>query len=127
MDDGGHPLHHDDGNSLIPLAEVRRRRDAFPVTFHRTELDRILRIYSVMVAANEWRDYAIDHSPDRAVFSVYRRTSDVPLYQIIKEPRLAQRQGAWSVIAADGQVLKRGHELVRVLAVFDKPLKLIKS
>lgn len=127
MDDGGPPPYQGDDSSLIALSDARKRRDITPVAFHRTELDRILRIYSIMVAANEWRDYAIDHMPDRAIFSVYRRTSDVPLYQIIKEPRLAARQGAWRIVAADGQVLKRGHELVRVLAAFDKPLKLIKS
>ena len=55
-----------------------------------------------MVAANEWRDYAIDHLPDRAVFSVFRRTSETPLFQIVKDPRLARKQGAFSVVAASG-------------------------
>lgn len=78
-----------------------------------------------MVAAGEWRDYAIDHLRDRAVFSVFRRTSEVPLYQIVKTPALARRQGAFSVMAASGLILKRGHELGRVLTVFDKPLRLV--
>lgn len=127
MDDSGHHGLTDDSNNLVTLTEARRRRDNVPVTFHRTELDRILHIYSFMVAANEWRDYAIDHLADRAVFSVFRRTSEVPIYQIVKEPRLARKQGAWSVIGANGLVLKRGHELVRVLRVFDKPLKIVRS
>ena len=76
-----------------------------------------------MVAANEWRDYAIDHLPDRAVFSVFRRTSETPLFQIVKDPRLARKQGAYSVVAASGLILKRGHELARVLGVFDKTLQ----
>ena len=113
--------------TLIPLSDVRRQRQDIPVTFDRRELDQILRIYGRMVAANEWRDYAIDHMSDQAVFSVFRRTSETPLYRIVKDPALARRQGAYSVVAASGLILKRGHELARVLAVFDKPLKLVKA
>jgi hypothetical protein len=80
-----------------------------------------------MVAANEWRDYAIDHLPDRAVFSVFRRTSETPLFRIVKDPALARRQGSWSVVSATGLVLKRGHELARVLGLFDKRLRLVEA
>ncbi|WP_223385626.1 DUF2794 domain-containing protein [Oricola cellulosilytica] len=97
------------------------------VRFERRELDQILRIYSMMVGAGEWRDYALDHMKDRAVFSVFRHSSEVPLYRIEKNPKLARRQGAFSLISASGQILKRGHELANVLKVFDKPLKLVAS
>ncbi|WP_024846283.1 MULTISPECIES: DUF2794 domain-containing protein [unclassified Aminobacter] len=117
----------DDSAIVIPLNEVRREKDDLPVTFHRRELDRILRIYSEMVGAGEWRDYAIDHLRDRAVFSIYRRTSEVPLYRIVKTPALARKQGAYSVVAASGLILKRGHELERVLTVFDKALKVVRA
>ncbi len=112
---------------LIPLHEARRERLALPVAFERRELDQILRLYGRMVAANEWRDYAIDHLSDRAVFSVFRRTSETPLFQIVKDPGLARKQGAFSVVAAGGRILKRGHELARVLGVFDKRLKLVEA
>lgn len=115
----------DDSAIPIPLHEVRREREQLPVTFHRRELDLILRIYGRMVAAGEWRDYAIDHLRDRAVFSVYRRASEVPTFQIVKTPALARRQGAFCVVAASGLIMKRGHELGRVLAVFDKPVRLV--
>ena len=90
------------------------------VTFDRRELDRILNVYGRMVAEGEWRDYAIDFMKDRAVFSVFRRASEVPLYRIEKDPKLARRQGAYSVISATGLIMRRGHELERVLRVFDK-------
>ena len=112
----------EDSAILIPFQEARRRHFEMPVTFDRRELDQILRIYGRMVAAGEWRDYAIDHLSDRAVFSVFRRTSEVPLFQIAKMPKLARRQGAFAVIAAGGVILKRGHELARVLGVFDRAL-----
>jgi len=112
---------------LIPLHEARQARLEQQVTFHRRELDLILKVYGRMVAAGEWRDYAIDHLKDRAVFSVFRRTSEVPLFQIVKDPSLARRQGAYSVIAASGQILKRGQELDRVLTVFDNKLRLVKA
>jgi hypothetical protein len=112
---------------LIPLHEARRERESHPVRFDRRELDEILRLYGRMVAANEWRDYAIDHLKDRAVFSVFRRTSETPLFQIVKDPAMARRQGAYRVVAAGGTILKRGQELSRVLNVFDKTLKLVEA
>ena len=95
------------------------------VTFSRRELNRILDLYGRKVAAGEWRDYAIDFLKDRAVFSVFRRTSEVPLYRIEKDPKLAQRQGAYSVISASGHILRRGHELDRVLRAIDKSIALV--
>jgi hypothetical protein len=95
------------------------------VTFSRRELDRILGLYGRMVAAGEWRDYAIDFLKDRAVFSVFRRASEVPLYRIEKNPKLARKQGTYSVISATGLIVKRGHELDNVLRAVDKSLKLV--
>lgn len=115
----------DGSANLVSLSEARKARLRLPVTFNRRELDQILRLYGQMVAAGEWRDYAIDHTPEGAVFSVFRRTSEVPLYQIVKNPKLARRQGAYSVVSTTGLILKRGHDLDRVLSVFDKKLKLV--
>lgn len=95
------------------------------VTFNRLELNRILNLYGRQVAAGEWRDYAIDFMKDRAVFSIFRRASEVPLYRIEKDPRLARKQGAYSVISATGHILRRGHELDRVLLVIDRKLSVV--
>jgi hypothetical protein len=92
------------------------------VRFDRRELNRILGLYGRMVAAGEWRDYAIDFREDCAVFSIYRRTSEMPLYRIEKRPRLKSRQGQYAVITVAGQVLKRGHDLETVLRVLDRKL-----
>lgn len=112
---------------LIDLTTVRQQKNAPPVTFHRRELDAILHLYGRKVAEGEWRDYAIDHLKDRAVFSVFRRTSEVPLYRIEKNPKLARKQGAFAVVAATGVILKRGHDLEQVLKVFDKAPKLVRN
>ena len=90
------------------------------VFFERRELDRLLSLYGRMVAAGEWRDYGIAGLSDSAVFSVFRRASEAPLYRIEKRPDLARRQGAWAVIGQGGVVLRRGHELEQVLRFFDK-------
>ena len=95
------------------------------VTFNRFELSRILNLYGRMVADGEWRDYAIDFLRDRAVFSIYRRASEVPIYRIEKDPRLARKQGMYSVISATGLILRRGHELDRVLLVIDRKPALV--
>jgi len=109
------------------LSEARSYASAPPsnVTFTRLELNRILNLYGRMVADGEWRDYAIDFLKDRAVFSIFRRASEVPIYRVEKDPRLARKQGAYSVIAASGQILRRGHELDRVLLVIDRKLELV--
>ena len=90
------------------------------VSFDRRELDQILRVYGRRVASGEWRDYAIDHLKERAVFSIFRRASEAPLYRIEKDPALARRQGAYSVVGQGGLILKRGHDLEKVLRVLDK-------
>ena len=96
-----------------------------PVTFDRRELSEVLNLYGRMVAAGEWRDYAIDFLKDKAQFSVFRRSSEMPLYRIVKDPALARRQGAYSVVAATGLILKRGSELSRVLKVLDNKLSVV--
>ena len=95
------------------------------VTFNRRELKRILDLYGRKVAAGEWRDYAIDFLKDRAVFSVFRRSSEVPIYRIEKNPKLERRQGAYSVISATGLIVRRGHELDPVLRAIDVSLSVV--
>jgi len=97
---------------------------ATTVFFTRAELSAILDLYGRKVAAGEWRDYAIDFGRDKAMFCAFRHASEVPLYRIEKHPRLARRQGAYSVVAATGLILKRGHDLVRVLAVLERTQRL---
>ena len=93
--------------------------------FDRHELNTILNLYGRKVAAGEWRDYAIDFNRDTAVFSVFRHSSQCPLYRIEKNPKLARRQGAYSVITPTGLILKRGPDLARVLAVLDKTMRMV--
>lgn len=95
------------------------------VSFDRHELREIFNLYGRRVAEGEWRDYALDFLPDRAVFSIYRRTSEHPLYRVEKTPALARRQGAYAVVAATGLILKRGPELARVLQVLDRRPRLV--
>jgi hypothetical protein len=138
LDDGV----NDEGISSAELIPLRPRRDgeapaAMPSTtqatarelpytsFDRRELSEILKVYGRMVAAGEWRDYAIDHLKDRAVFSIFRRASEVPLYRIEKNPKLARKQGAYAVITQTGMILKRGSDLARVIRVLDKSLSLV--
>ena len=92
------------------------------VAFHRTELSVILSLYGRMVAAGEWRDYGISNLREVAVFSVFRRTAEIPLYRIEKRPKLRGKQGMYSVVATGGQVLKRGPDLKAVLRVLERKL-----
>ncbi|WP_246018283.1 DUF2794 domain-containing protein [Pelagibacterium montanilacus] len=96
------------------------------VSFHRSELAVILNVYGKKVSAGEWRDYAIDMLRDRALFSIYQRASERPLYVIEKDPRLARKQGQYLVYGMDGRVLKRGHDLHAVLRILDPHLVIVR-
>ncbi|MDD3445543.1 MAG: DUF2794 domain-containing protein [Zavarzinia sp.] len=120
MDHGVIALVPDKG----PSAEKGVSNAAPPrrVFFDRRELDLILRLYGRMVAAGEWRDYAMADGAEAAIFAVHRRTSEQPLYRIEKRPALAKKQGAFAVVGAGGRVLKRGHDLANVLSVLERKL-----
>jgi hypothetical protein len=119
-----------DSEPIVPLrlresgtaVADRNVRPAFsplppPIAFDRGELIAILTLYGRKVAAGEWRDYAIDHGSDKAVFSIFHRTAESPLYRIEKAPRLSRRQGLYSVVARGGTILRRGPDLAQVLRV----------
>ena len=90
------------------------------VAFQRTELGVILSLYGRMVAAGEWRDYGISCLREVAVFSIFRRTAEYPLYRIEKRPKLRAKQGMYSVVGTNGQVMRRGHDLKSVLRVLER-------
>ncbi len=104
---------------VLPNNAGRGRRQP-DVAFTRAELDQILNVYGFFVASGDWKDYAIDMLKDVAVFSIFRRASEAPLYRIEKNPKLARKQGAYAVISMSGQVLKRGQDLEQVLRIFDR-------
>lgn len=105
---------------IVTQNQAKGRTNREPVCFVRQELDAILNVYGRMVAAGEWRDYAINMHKDRAVFSIFRRAAEMPVYRVEKQPALARKQGAYSILSAEGVVLKRGQDLKSVLAFFDR-------
>ena len=119
-------------SNVIPLRsgqalQKAHQKPAAMVCFDRHEIGQMMQVYSRKVATGEWRDYAIDMLEKRAVFSVFKRSREVPLFTIEKTPKLAKRQGAWSVTNSTGQILKRGHELSNVLKVLEKQAKLVSA
>lgn len=99
--------------------------NVFNVSFDRQELRDIFDLYGRKVADGEWRDYAIAFTGQKAVFSIYRRAAEFPLYRIEKSPKAARKLGAYCVVAATGLILKRGHDLKRVINVLDKKLRIV--
>ena len=106
-------------NKLTPFPA---RKSLEVVSFNRKELAVILSIYGKMVAAGEWRDYGISSLKEVAVFSVFKRTAENPIYKIEKRPKLRNRQGEYAVVGIDGQILKRGHDLKSVLGILERKL-----
>ena len=107
-------------NDVTPI--LRPARAPEQVVFHRIELGQIMTLYGRMVAAGEWRDYGISMLKDVAVFSVFRRSAENPIYRVEKRPKLAAKQQQYAVIGMDGRILKRGADLKQVLRVLEKKL-----
>lgn len=105
---------------IVSLAGFRQPER---VVFNRSELQQILTVYGRKVASGDWRDYALEFGREAATFAIFRRTSEQPLYRVVKAPKGAAKQGAFSVITGTGYVLRRGHDLARVLMVLEKPSK----
>lgn len=126
----GRPPHHRNANlSLVhggdaPASPPSSKAPSV-VAFDRRELQLILSVYGRKVGQGEWRDYAMDFLRDRAVFSIYARMSERPLFVIEKAPRLRNRQGQYSVTNQQGRILRRGHDLALVLRVLDPHLVVV--
>lgn len=97
--------------AITPFPTGRARVQA-DVSFDHRELREIMNVYGRGVADGSWKDYALDFTPDKAVLSIYRRASEVPLYRVEKDPELARKQGAYAVVNAAGFVLRRGHDQI---------------
>lgn len=110
------------GGSVVPFPGNFPRIEPGQIGFTREELTRILDLYGRMVAAGEWRDYAMDFTRDVAVFAAFRRAAERPQARLEKRPALRSRQGMWTLFGEHGQVLKRGHELAGVLAPMERRL-----
>ena len=110
----------DDHHLARSARNARSGQHQSPVFFNRMELSQILQVYGRMVAKAEWRDYAIGEEKNACIFAIFHRTADRPLFRIYKEPRLAAKQGAYSVLSQNGRILKRGKTLAQVLKVFDR-------
>jgi len=100
-------------SSILPFKRLNRCHDA--VSFTRTELARILDVYGRMVAAGQWRDYAIEDNSEMAIFAIFARSQRRPLYRIVKEPRLAKARGAFALVGEFGEVIRRDTSLAAVL------------
>ena len=109
-------------NYQVPPSDNLQAMPPAQEAFHRTELSVILSLYGRFVAAGEWRDYGISCLRDVAIFSVFRRTAETPLYRIEKRPRLRDRQGMYAVVGMDGRIIRRGHDLRTVLRVLERKL-----
>lgn len=117
------------GLSLVHVSEQQPAHHSSKpvpyVAFDRIELGLILSVYGRKVAKSEWRDYAMDFLRERAVFSVFARNSERPLYSIEKQPKLRNRQGQYMVVNQQGRILKRGHDLRLVLNVLEPHLAVV--
>lgn len=115
-------MHQGSGSPATGSVVSFPRRSALQVGFGREELTRILDLYGRMVAAGQWRDYAMDFDREAATFAAFRRAAERPQARIEKRPSLRNRQGMWTLFGEHGQVLKRGHELPGVLAPIERRL-----
>ena len=114
-------------NKHVLISGGVNRNPTNSIHFHRTELNPIISLYGRMVAAGEWRDYGISSLKEVAIFSIFRRAAEHPIYTIEKRPKLKDKQGMYSIIGMDGHILKRGSNLKLVLQILERKLiKIVK-
>jgi hypothetical protein len=112
-----------DQNTIIPFSTTQQHGAVPPtIFFNRKEFEALLNIYGKMVASGHWKDYAVSGAKEVATFAVHQKASERPIYRITKTPALQNKQGAFSILNSQGQILKRGHELPQILKYFDKKL-----
>ena len=112
-------------HSSEPAATANNGKIPAIVAFDRKELALILSVYGRKVGQGEWRDYAMDFLRERAVFSIYARVSERPLFIVEKTPRMRNKQGQYTVTNQQGRILKRGHDLALVLRALDPDLVVV--
>lgn len=115
------PVQSREMNHTVPIP-LQTKPIQEKVAFHRSELAPILTVYGRMVASGEWRDYGISMLTDVAIFSIFRRSAEHPIYRIEKRPKLTAKRQQYAVIGMDGRILKRGDDLRTVLRVLDKKM-----
>ena len=92
-------------------------------SFSREELNHILALYGRKVVSGQWKDYAIDTLKDQAIFSIFKKSNEMPQYTIHKLPKQKSSQKMYHIRGTDGKVLKRGSELPHILRILDKDKK----
>lgn len=107
---------------VVRLADYRLRYAH--VTFSRSELSRLLSLYSRHVSRGEWRDYAIDHGAGAAVFTVFRRSEDLPAFTITKWAPDGRGRKRYRV-SGRFRRLEEGNSLDEVLSIFERRLRLV--
>jgi hypothetical protein len=110
------------GASILAFPAQTPAQTPTQIGFDRLELQRILDLYGRMVAAGQWRDYAMNFERDAASFAAFRRAAERPQARIEKRPALRGKQGMWTLFGEAGQVIKRGHELAGVLFPLERKL-----
>lgn len=85
------------------------------VAFQRPEIKILMDIYGKMVSSGLWKDYAMDHGPKLAYFSIFKKSGDNAIYMVEKDPKKSSKQGTYALKDQTGHVLKRGNDLRLVL------------
>jgi hypothetical protein len=101
-----------------------RHRPPLAAAFTRAELSQMLSVYSRRVADGEWRDYAIDNRDGMAIFSIFRRSQEHPLFAIVKQPACDSAEYA---LFRGPERLDSTHSLSDILATLESRPRLVQS
>jgi len=96
------------------------------IFFNKKELGEILNIYGSMVSKGEWKDYAIFINKNVVGFNIYRKATEKPLFQIIKnlKSKIGQK---YQLKDQQGKIIKNSDELKNIISILNKKnLRLIK-
>ncbi len=105
---------------------IRNQNFKNDIFFNKKELGEILNIYGTMVSKGVWKDYAIFINKNVVGFDIYRKATEKPLFQIIKNLK-SQSGQKYQLKDQHGTIIKNSNELKNIISVLHKKnLRLIK-
>jgi len=109
---------------LLLLSEYRR--DGRRVFFDREDLNHLLGVYSRQVARGIWRDYAIDHRSNMAIFSIFKRSQEQAIFTVTKVLLRGDKEPNYVLLSRNRQI-KSSRDLGKLVAVLQRQLTVIEG
>jgi len=85
------------------------------IFFVKKELQTILNLYGKMVSNGTWKDYGVSTGPREISFDIYQRSSEKPIYKILKNLKPKNYNEKFCIKDRHGNILKKSSDLLSLI------------